>query len=93
MGLCAVFQSKSDGGITSFIFQAWEQLVSRETPILVSTDLGSRGLDSAHSDLDAVFLERKLISTKKDELHIILKGRNLEICSHSSFLIVDEIVF
>ena len=27
------------------------------------------------------------------ELHIILKGRNLEICKHSSFLIIDEIVF
>jgi len=28
----------------------------------------------------------------KDELHIILKRRNLEICEHSSFLIRDEIV-
>ena len=27
------------------------------------------------------------------ELHIILKRRNLEICEHSSFLIIDENVF
>jgi len=27
-----------------------------------------------------------------DELHIILE-RNLEMCEHSSFIIVDEIVF
>ena len=28
-----------------------------------------------------------------DELHSILKRRNLEIWEHSSFLIIDEIVF
>ena len=28
-----------------------------------------------------------------DELHIILRRRNLEICDRSSFLIIGEIVF
>jgi len=28
-----------------------------------------------------------------DELHIILKARNLLICEHSSFLLIEEIVF
>jgi len=28
-----------------------------------------------------------------NELHIILKSRNLEICKHSSFLVIDENVF
>ena len=28
----------------------------------------------------------------KEELHIILKRRNFEICEHSIFLIIDEIV-
>ena len=28
-----------------------------------------------------------------DELHVILKYMNLEICEHSSFLIIEEIVF
>ena len=27
-----------------------------------------------------------------DELHIILKRTDLEICEHSSFLIIDEII-
>ena len=28
-----------------------------------------------------------------DQLYIILKRRNLELCEHSSFLIIDQIVF
>jgi len=28
-----------------------------------------------------------------NELYMILKSRNLEICKHSSFLIIDETVF
>jgi len=33
------------------------------------------------------------MSFSKDELHIILMRRNLEISEHSSFLIIEEIVF
>ena len=51
---------------------------------------------------DAVFIRRDQTAVQSftpkiifsnDELHIILKGWNLEICKHSSFLIIDEIVF
>ena len=35
----------------------------------------------------------KWFNISNNELLIILKGRNLEICKHSSFLIIDEIVF
>ena len=31
--------------------QAWEQLVSKETAVVVCTDLAARGIDSAHADL------------------------------------------
>ena len=57
-------------------------------------------LDIIHSKY-AVFQQAPNFCTKFDllniflneELHIILKRRNLEICKHSSFLIIDETVF
>ena len=67
--------------------QAWEQLVTKETNILVATDLAARGLDSTHADL---VINIEMSSSSEVMTHRIGRAGRYGARGESIFLISAE---
>ena len=62
-------------------------MVSRETPILVSTDVGARGLDSAHADL---VINIEFADAPETMAHRIGRGGRFGKCAQCIFITATE---
>ena len=67
--------------------QAWEQLVTKETNILVATDLAARGIDSTHADL---VINIEMSSSSEVMTHRIGRAGRYGARGESIFLISAE---